>query len=262
MSEIMALWRHTLRRSTTAYWQLLFAVAVLSALLSVPLGFGPALHATRAADLLSVGIAILAGAYLFGAAGAAVGEAARGDPPSDYFTRAGRYFGRTLGLIGAAGLAWTAFSIVMAIAFIFTGGFGTLMHLGTPYHVQVLSTAHAVTRVDDMVGDVVLLLVLPFFFALLADVYVGDASVGDALSRAGREAYAKSHLGHWSIALLAGILVDGVQAGLSRLGTVGHLAAIVIGAALSWALLALVFSVWQVHQGVPKVAGHGPALGS
>ena len=82
----------------------------------------------RVAMLRADVIHVPGGAYLLGVAIAAVGEAVRAEPPSAGFTRAGRYFGRTLGIFGVAFLAAVAFGMVGGI--IFTGGFGVRIQAG------------------------------------------------------------------------------------------------------------------------------------
>ncbi len=249
VSSIFSLWGRILRTRADVYVQLLLTI-VAAALIVGLVAIDAAAHAGQAGGLVVL-IGVLAVvaelAFGYGAALGALGEAARGDPPSAFWTRGYRLWGRTLGLFGVNLLIGIALTIVILLLLAVTGAFTGLSHVTSLANLN-LTDVYRLLGIFAVIVIVLVAAVGPYMQAAQAQVYVDQVPVLVAFSQAFAAAYGRGRFGHWLLVLLVAIVID-LAAGLIEqvLGTSGQLLGIVLSPAVLWLSTALAFATYRTH---------------
>jgi hypothetical protein len=198
--------------------------------------------------LVAIAAVVAELAFGYGAALGALGEAARGDPPSPFWARGYRLWGRTLGLFGINLLVAIAVTIVILILLGVSGAFAGL---GQITGLTSLQPAE-VYRLIGIFAVIVIVLVIavgPYMQAAQAIIYVAEVPVLVGFARAFTEAYGRGRFGHWLLTLAISIVID-LVAGLIEqlLGTTGQLLGILLSPAVLWLATALAFATYRSHE--------------
>lgn len=249
MASIFALWGRILRARPDVYLQLLLTI-VAAALVVGVIALGAALQGGRGAGalaVLAIALVIAIVAFGYGAALGALGEAARGAPPSRFWQRGYRLWGRTLGLFVVDFLIAMVLGIVVLA---FLGGVGALAGL-SQLATGSLQAPEVVRLLGFLLSAVVVLVLVvgPYMQAGQAITYIDELPVLVAFSRAFGEAYGHGRIWHWLLVLAITIVLDLASNLISgALGTLGQVLTLLLSPAVLWLSTALAFAACRVHE--------------